>query len=570
VRDEAVLVGLASAAVEARTAAQDAREREQDLVAQRLSQMAVELAEGLVDGSSCPVCGAHEHPSPARGDARVTPAELDRARQVHADLAATAQGQQSAAAAARALLAEALRGLGVTEARELDLASLEADADATEAAVALVRHRAAGRAGRERRLAVVRAAAAQVEEGVNAARRDLARATTVAERAQQDEATEAETSRFLVAGHADCPCRAEHLQREHPSSAGSFTDDDVVDIHALARTHRAAVAAVEAWRDASAIHETATSRLVLAERTALASAREAGFDSLDDASASVRAPAVLDRLRDRLHDHDRARASAESVLADPDVREAESGAEPDLGALTAAAAQARAALLAAQSTQTEATAARTAFLTVRNSLTAALDASGPALERHHRVKELADIFTGGGLNNTLRMRLSAYVLAARLEKVAQLANERLLIMGDGRYQLEHSDRLAARGARSGLGLRVLDQWTGISRETSTLSGGEAFMASLALALGLADAVREESGGFDLGTLFVDEGFGTLDDESLEQVISVLDSLREGGRAVGVVSHVAELRSRITSQLCVRKSASGSTVAISTPGAESAA
>ena len=87
---------------------------------------------------------------------------------------------------------------------------------------------------------------------------------------------------------------------------------------------------------------------------------------------------------------------------------------------------------------------------------------------------------------------------------------------------------------------------------------------------LADAVREESGGFDLATLFVDEGFGTLDDESLEQVISVLDSLREGGRAVGVVSHVAELRSRITSQLSVRKTASGSTVVVSTPGAESAA
>jgi exonuclease SbcC len=227
-------------------------------------------------------------------------------------------------------------------------------------------------------------------------------------------------------------------------------------------------------------------------------------------------------------------------------------------------------LLSAQAAQTEATRARTSFIGVRSSLTAALEAAGPALARHQRVKELADTFTGGGLNNTLRMRLTAYVLAARLEKVAQLANERLRIMGDGRYRLEHSDRLAARGARSGLGLRVLDQWTGVSRETSTLSGGEAFMASLALALGLADAVREESGGFDLGTLFVDEGFGTLDDESLEQVIPVLDSLREGGRAVGVVSHVAELRSRITSQLSVRKTASGSTVAVSTPGAESAA
>jgi exonuclease SbcC len=159
------------------------------------------------------------------------------------------------------------------------------------------------------------------------------------------------------------------------------------------------------------------------------------------------------------------------------------------------------------------------------------------------------------------MRLSAFVLAARLEKVAELANERLAVMGDGRYRLQHSDDLAARGARSGLGLRVQDLWTGQTRDTSTLSGGEAFMASLALALGLADAVREESGGFDLQTLFVDEGFGSLDAETLDDVLDILDSLRENGRAVGVVSHVAEMRDRIPTQLVVSKARSGSTLQV---------
>ncbi len=155
------------------------------------------------------------------------------------------------------------------------------------------------------------------------------------------------------------------------------------------------------------------------------------------------------------------------------------------------------------------------------------------------------------------MRLTSFVLAARLEKVAALANERLAVMGGGRYLLEHSDDRAARGARSGLGLRVLDQWTGRARDTASLSGGESFMASLALALGLADAVREEAGGLDLGTLFIDEGFGSLDDDSLEQVLTVLDGLREGGRAVGVVSHVADLRARIPHQVVVTKGADGS-------------
>jgi DNA repair protein SbcC/Rad50 len=159
----------------------------------------------------------------------------------------------------------------------------------------------------------------------------------------------------------------------------------------------------------------------------------------------------------------------------------------------------------------------------------------------------------------MRMRLTAYVLAARLEKVAVLANERLRRMGDGRFQLAHSDDLAGGGRRSGLGLVVRDLWTGQVRDTASLSGGESFMASLALALGLADAVREEAGGFDLHTLFIDEGFGTLDDDSLEQVMAVLDGLRDGGRCVGVVSHVRDLRSRVPVQIRVDKTATGSTV-----------
>ena len=146
-----------------------------------------------------------------------------------------------------------------------------------------------------------------------------------------------------------------------------------------------------------------------------------------------------------------------------------------------------------------------------------------------------------------------------LAEIATLANERLTTMSDGRYALEYTDARAAKGARSGLGLRVRDAWTGQARDTSSLSGGESFMASLALALGMGDAVRAEAGGFDLQTLFVDEGFGSLDEESLEQVMAVLDTLREGGRAVGIVSHVAELRTRIPHQLQVLKEQGGSRI-----------
>ena len=108
------------------------------------------------------------------------------------------------------------------------------------------------------------------------------------------------------------------------------------------------------------------------------------------------------------------------------------------------------------------------------------------------------------------MRLQSFVLAARLEQVAEVASRRLQDMSGGRYTFLHSDAQGRHGARGGLGLDVFDEYTGVRRPTKTLSGGESFMASLALALGLADVVTAETGGVQIDTLFVDEGFGTLD------------------------------------------------------------
>jgi exonuclease SbcC len=196
---------------------------------------------------------------------------------------------------------------------------------------------------------------------------------------------------------------------------------------------------------------------------------------------------------------------------------------------------------------------------VKPQLEQALAALSPLVERAAQVRALADLANGQG-QNTRRMTLSAYVLAARLEEVAAVASERLLRMTQGRYSLVHTD--AGRGAaKAGLGLLARDTWTGQDRCTSTLSGGETFLASLALALALADVVAAEAGGARTDALFVDEGFGTLDEETLEEVMDVLDGLREGGRVVGVVSHVGELRQRIPAQVHVRKGRTGSEVAL---------
>jgi exonuclease SbcC len=137
------------------------------------------------------------------------------------------------------------------------------------------------------------------------------------------------------------------------------------------------------------------------------------------------------------------------------------------------------------------------------------------------------------------------------------ANLRLSTMSDRRYALEHTGRRGAGETRGGLSLLVRDDWTGETRDPATLSGGETFVVSLALALGLADTVAHEAGGADLDTLFVDEGFGALDADTLDDVLDTLDSLRDGGRVVGVVSHVPQMRERIPTHLDVHKGREGS-------------
>jgi DNA repair protein SbcC/Rad50 len=189
----------------------------------------------------------------------------------------------------------------------------------------------------------------------------------------------------------------------------------------------------------------------------------------------------------------------------------------------------------------------------------ALDALRPLNDDADRIRQLAELAEGRGANQ-YKMTLSSFVLAARLEEVAAAASERLLTMTAGRYSLVHSD--ARRGnAKAGLSLLACDAWTGIDRDTATLSGGETFLASLALALGLADVVTAESAGTPMAALFIDEGFGTLDEETLDEVMNVLDSLRAGGRIVGIVSHVTELRQRVPAQVRVRKSRAGSHVEV---------
>jgi exonuclease SbcC len=162
-----------------------------------------------------------------------------------------------------------------------------------------------------------------------------------------------------------------------------------------------------------------------------------------------------------------------------------------------------------------------------------------------------------GTDGHRRVSLTTYVLRHWFSQVVAAANVRLAAMSSGRYELKRTDEGDTRRERAGLTLAVIDRHTGTARSPASLSGGETFYTSLALALGLADVVRAEAGGVDLDTLFIDEGFGSLDAGTLDEVMAVIDDLRDRGRVVGIVSHVSDLKDRVPERLEVRRLADGS-------------
>ncbi|UII58166.1 SMC family ATPase (plasmid) [Cytobacillus spongiae] len=174
--------------------------------------------------------------------------------------------------------------------------------------------------------------------------------------------------------------------------------------------------------------------------------------------------------------------------------------------------------------------------------------------KYQMVGHLAEVARGQNAN---RITFERYVLASFLEDILKVANERLIKMTSGRYQLIRKTDRSKGNVQSGLELLVFDQYTGQERHVKTLSGGESFKASLALALGLADVVQQYAGGVSLETMFIDEGFGTLDPESLDHAIEALMDIQSSGRLVGLISHVPELKERIDARLEVISSQNGS-------------
>ena len=497
----------------------------------RIDGMRAELAATLVDGAPCPVCGSLDHPElcELQGE-RVT-----REQEEAADAEAATAAERAETIGAR---------LGAADERVADLGGrLEAVGFAADADPRSLKGLATR--GRELQAEAERLAAIRLpdlQSVLDALDRDI---TGVQLRlVELTDQHAAELRRAAEAGQR--AARAREALVAQLNGAASLDA-------ALAR-EREAAAALSAAADAAEATTRAHADAGRAADLAAKAATEAGFQDPEAAREARRAGDWRIQADREIRDHEAAARAVAELLADPDL-DVPLDSPADTGgtaALVDAARQAHDDALAAHD-RAQHKAEQLADLTPR--LTARLGALEPLAAEAAEARRLADLAAGQGAN-TLRMTLSAFVLAARLEEVAAAASERLLAMTSGRYSLIHTD--ARRGAgRSGLGLLACDAWTGVDRDTSTLSGGETFLASLALALGLADVVTAEAGGTRIEALFVDEGFGSLDEETLDEVMTVLDGLREGGRMVGIVSHVAELKQRIPAQIRVHKGRSGS-------------
>jgi exonuclease SbcC len=409
---------------------------------------------------------------------------------------------------------------------------------------------------------------------------DAAHAAAVA--ALADAEADVERTSELAAQRAELAALAETAAVEHERLRGECAaaaqqvalDDQRVsaarDIVAAARGAFASVAerradvlsrrdAVRALAEASA--ELALRAQVLADARADLAARIAAsaFDDARAAREALREPRERAALDARVREHEGALRAAKERLLELELALVDApDALIDLAAPAAALAEARRRFA-------ESIAALAAAAGVANrlrDLTQRADAASRGIaelaDRYALIARLAHTVAGRA-PNTHRMTLETFVLAAELEEIVDAANIRLDEMSSGRYRLQHSDALAARGAASGLGLEIMDSFTGQARPPQSLSGGESFLASLALALGLAEVVTARAGGLRLDTLFIDEGFGSLDDDTLDLAMRTLDELRQGGRTVGVISHVASMKEQVPAQLVVEATPQGPSV-----------
>ena len=542
------------------------------------------LAQGLAPGAPCPVCGSLEHPHPASAEGDVpTQEQVDAAAAVleRATAAATKASEAVATARAKAESCEA----ELAQARERHGGSEDLLARGRELAQALERAKAklAAEDERVRRLGDA--------EGLieSASQRSSALASDIeAARKARDAAREK-----LSVSEAQCREYAASLSETDAGAARAKVEGAQRGLADAERALEAARRDARGLEDAKAL----VSRLegerpsLVARRDEATSAEAAAHSSQAEAEATVRTirdglthasagalRAEQARVARQIEAIDEEKRAADGALAsaqdevtrltervsaaESQVKRLGEGGDVDEREVAASLSDARDARAAIEGERTTVAARAESNARLAAQLEELGASSRDVAARYAEVDALART-ASGRLTGKQRLSFETYLQARWFDRVLAAANRRLVTMTENRYELVRHRGVRSGGgaAQTGLDLDVLDSFTGKPRDASSLSGGESFKASLALALGLSDVVQAHAGGIELDTMFVDEGFGSLDQESLALTVRVLTGAENSNKLVGIISHVDELRSSIDRKIVVERGRSGSTLRI---------
>jgi len=514
---------------------------------------------GLGDGEPCPVCGSEEHPAPAE-EAPDVPSEEEIAsmREANAEARKALDEAQSAVSDAQSMLAENRVEVGSVREnhpRLDEMTDAEIDAKHDEAESALVEaQEAAGEADTlkqqieetEEQRAELEGEIAVLEDELDAVESTIDRLAskeeTIRGRLPEDVTTPEALEEALDNATEELASLEEALEKA--KTAVQEAREERVDKRRSALTKQRAA-------------QQAAERLAAVDERFGTALRENGFDDASEFEEARRDNEERESMKEEVGAFEEAWAAATDRKA-----RAEEGAEDVEEPDVEGAQEAVDSLTEERDAVKEAvTKLGMEIEEIQDALQTIEEIEGKlqeADERYSQVGFLAQLARG---DNESRMSLQRFVLATRLEEVLRVANEHIAHMTQNRYQLLRSEDVGDRRSSAGLDLLVHDAYTGDRRPVATLSGGEGFMAALSLALGLSDVVQSISGGRHLDTLFIDEGFGSLDQEALDRAMEALSALRDTGRLVGVISHVSELKQRIAARLEVKQTQEGSTLSM---------
>lgn len=530
-----------------------ATEEFKNLQVLRLAQASSLLARELKDGEPCAVCGSVEHPAPAQiaeGEQLVERADLDAAKEredkahkqartheLAKDRATKAHQEASEALAAARTQYETLAAQG-----ECDVEQTAAQLQQAQTRLAQAQSRVTARDGVHAKVERVRVELQKAQEAL---------------RTTEGAAVEAQTR------HRDASARCETTAAQlAPARAAVGFAQRVEAVEGYRAAHQRLARAVLLLGQARERHAQAAAQ-------AQCLLGESAFESAELVRAAVRTPERIDALEQAVAAYELEHArllegfGREAIVAVAARVAAGEQAPDDLQGVREQVEQLRAAVHRLTLREGERESVLRSLQALRGEYAAFRAKTAQRYDRAQMLANLAAAARGdtlGGYEH--QVDLVSYVLGAEFERILHSASLHLDRMSEGRYGMVFSDH-RAKGSRSGggLNLEITDTWTGEPREASSLSGGESFLASLSLALGLAEVVQANNGGIELDTLFIDEGFGTLDAETLDMAMGTIESLRDSGRTIGLISHVEEMKNRIPAQIVVEKGQNGSSVRV---------